>query len=114
MAAIEWPNLVVTETSVSMHDPESAMKSRHNQLCAYQANEALLARAKRDALFMHCLPAQRNDEATSAVKDGPHSVILDEAANRLHAQQAVMRKCLGVQAREKNSAQHSGSSRAGA
>jgi ornithine carbamoyltransferase len=50
--------------------------------------------AKPDALFMHCLPAHRNDEATSAVMDGPHSVIFDEAENRLHAQKAIMRWCL--------------------
>ena len=89
-------DLVVTDTWVSMHDPESAKERRHNQLRAYQVNETLMARAKPDALFMHCLPAHRNDEATSAVMDGPHSVIIDEAENRLHAQKAVMRWCLGV------------------
>ena len=89
-------DLVVTDTWVSMHDPESAKERRHNQLRAYQVNETLMARAKPDALFMHCLPAHRNDEATSAVMDGPHSVIFDEAENRLHAQKAVMRWCLGV------------------
>ena len=52
--------------------------------------------AKPDALFMHCLPAHRDDEATSSVMDGPHSVIFDEAENRLHAQKAVMRWCLGA------------------
>ena len=60
------------------------------------AEPALMAHAKPDALFMHCLPAHRNDEATSAVMDGAHSVIFDEAENRLHAQKAVMRWCLGV------------------
>jgi ornithine carbamoyltransferase len=95
-AAVEGADLVVTDTWVSMHDPESAKERRHNQLRGYQVNEALMARAKPDALFMHCLPAHRNDEATSAVMDGPHSVIFDEAENRLHAQKAVMRWCLGV------------------
>lgn len=95
-AAVEGADLVVTDTWVSMHDPESAKERRHNQLRAYQVNEALMARAKRDALFMHCLPAHRNDEVTSAVMDGPHSVVFDEAENRLHAQKAVMRWCLGV------------------
>lgn len=71
---------------VSMHDPESAKERRHNQLRPYQVNEQLMSRARPDALFMHCLPAHRNDEATSAVMDGPHSVIFDEAENRLHAQ----------------------------
>ncbi len=94
--AIEGADLVVTDTWVSMHDPESAKERRHNQLRPYQVNEALMAAAKPDALFMHCLPAHRNDEATSAVMDGPHSVIFDEAENRLHAQKAIMRHCLGV------------------
>jgi ornithine carbamoyltransferase len=94
--AVEGADLVVTDTWVSMHDPESARERRHNQLRPYQVNEALMARAKPDALFMHCLPAHRNDEATSAVMDGPHSVIFDEAENRLHAQKAVMRWCLGL------------------
>jgi ornithine carbamoyltransferase len=94
--AVTDADLVVTDTWVSMHDPESARERRHNQLRAYQVNEALMARAKPDALFMHCLPAHRNDEATSGVMDGPHSVIFDEAENRLHAQKAVMRWCLGV------------------
>jgi ornithine carbamoyltransferase len=94
--AVEGADLVVTDTWVSMHDPESAKERRHNQLRPYQVNEALMARAKPDALFMHCLPAHRNDEATSAVMDGPHSVIFDEAENRLHAQKAILRWCLGV------------------
>ena len=94
--AVQGADLVVTDTWVSMHDPESAKERRHNQLRGYQVNEALMAHAKPDALFMHCLPAHRNDEATSAVMDGPHSVVFDEAENRLHAQKAVMRWCLGV------------------
>ncbi len=93
--AVDGADLVVTDTWVSMHDPESAKERRHNQLRPYQVNEDLMARARPDALFMHCLPAHRNDEATSAVMDGPHSVIFDEAENRLHAQKAVMRWCLG-------------------
>ena len=94
--AVQGADLVVTDTWVSMHDPESAKERRHNQLRGYQVNEALMAQAKPDALFMHCLPAHRNDEATSAVMDGPHSVVFDEAENRLHAQKAVMRWCLGL------------------
>lgn len=94
--AVEGADLVVTDTWVSMHDPQSARERRHNQLRAYQVNEALMARAKPDALFMHCLPAHRDDEVTSAVMDGPHSVVFDEAENRLHAQKAVMRWCLGL------------------
>ena len=94
--AVAGADLVVTDTWVSMHDPESAKERRHNQLRGYQVNDALMARANPDALFMHCLPAHRNDEATSAVMDGPHSVVFDEAENRLHAQKAVLRWCLGV------------------
>ncbi|MDO5622158.1 MAG: ornithine carbamoyltransferase [Paracoccus sp. (in: a-proteobacteria)] len=96
MKAVEGADLVVTDTWVSMHDPQSARERRHNQLRGYQVNAALMARAKPDALFMHCLPAHRDDEATSEVMDGPHSVIFDEAENRLHAQKAVMRWCLDV------------------
>ncbi|KIN61865.1 Ornithine carbamoyltransferase [Sulfitobacter noctilucicola] len=94
-AAVAGADLVVTDTWVSMHDPQSARERRHNQLRGYQVNEALMAKAKDDALFMHCLPAHREDEATSAVMDGPRSVIFDEAENRLHAQKAIMRHCLG-------------------
>ena len=94
--AVVGADLVVTDTWVSMHDPESAKERRHNQLRGYQVNEALMAKAKPDALFMHCLPAHRNDEATSAVMDGPHSVVFDEAENRLHAQKAILRWSLGA------------------
>ena len=94
--AVQGADLVVTDTWVSMHDPVSARERRHNQLRGYQVNELLMSQAKPDALFMHCLPAHRDDEATSAVMDGPHSVIFDEAENRLHAQKAIMRWCLGV------------------
>ncbi|MDR9485798.1 MAG: ornithine carbamoyltransferase [Sediminimonas sp.] len=93
--AVIGADLVVTDTWVSMHDPQSARERRHNQLRGYQVNAALMAKAKPDALFMHCLPAHRDDEATSEVMDGPHSVIFDEAENRLHAQKAIMRWCLG-------------------
>ncbi len=96
MKAVEGADLVVTDTWVSMHDSQSSRERRHNQLRSYQVNEALMAAAKPDALFMHCLPAHRDDEATSAVMDGPNSVIFDEAENRLHAQKAIMRWCLGM------------------
>lgn len=94
--AVEGADLVVTDTWVSMHDSQSSKERRHNMLRPYQVNAALMAHAKPDALFMHCLPAHREEEATSEVMDGPNSVVFDEAENRLHAQKAVMRWCLGV------------------
>lgn len=94
--AVEEADLVVTDTWVSMHDATSARERRHNLLRPYQVNAELMAHAKNDALFMHCLPAHRGEEATSEVMDGPHSVVFDEAENRLHAQKAVMRWCLGT------------------
>ena len=94
--AVKGADLVVTDTWVSMHDPQSARERRHNQLRGYQVNAERMSKAKSDALFMHCLPAHRDDEATSEVMDGPNSVIFDEAENRLHVQKAIMRHCLGV------------------
>jgi ornithine carbamoyltransferase len=94
--AVQGADLVVADTWVSMHDSQTTKERRHNQLRPYQVDEELMSHAKPDALFMHCLPAHRDEEATSAVMDGPHSVIFDEAENRLHAQKAIMRWCLGV------------------
>ncbi|WP_170384859.1 ornithine carbamoyltransferase [Ruegeria atlantica] len=94
--AVEGADLVVADTWVSMHDSQSAKERRHNLLRPYQVNAELMSHAKADTLFMHCLPAHREEEATSEVMDGPNSVIFDEAENRLHAQKAVMRWCLGV------------------
>jgi len=94
MKAVEGADLIVTDTWVSMHDAQSARERRHNLLRPYQVNRKLLKNAKDDVLFMHCLPAHRDEEATTAVMDGPHSVIFDEAENRLHAQKAIMRWCV--------------------
>ncbi|RYH08119.1 ornithine carbamoyltransferase [Tropicimonas sp. IMCC6043] len=92
--AVEGADLVVTDTWLSMHDSQSAQERRHNLLRPYQVNEELMKAAGPEALFMHCLPAHRGEEATSAVMDGPQSVIFDEAENRLHVQKAIMRWCL--------------------
>ena len=96
LRAAAGADLVVTDTWLSMHDAQSARERRHNQLRPYQVNEALMAAAKPGALFMHCLPAHRGEEVTNAVMDGPASVVFDEAENRLHAQKAILRWCLGV------------------
>ncbi|MGY6697734.1 MAG: ornithine carbamoyltransferase [Roseinatronobacter sp.] len=94
--AVAEADLVVADTWVSMHDSQSNRERRHNLLRPYQVNDALMAQASPDALFMHCLPAHREEEVTNAVMDGPQSVVFDEAENRLHAQKAVMRYCLGL------------------
>ena len=92
-AAVEDADCVVTDTWVSMGD-DNATK-RQNLLKPYQVNGALMKRAKKDALFMHCLPAHRGDEVTDEVIDGPQSVVFDEAENRLHAQKAILAWALG-------------------
>jgi ornithine carbamoyltransferase len=94
--AVEGADLIVTDTWLSMHDKQSARERRHNMLRPYQVNAELLSHAADDAVFMHCLPAHREEEITSEVMDGPQSVVFDEAENRLHAQKAIMRHCLGV------------------
>jgi ornithine carbamoyltransferase len=90
--AVKGADCVVTDTWVSMGDRDGAR--RHNLLKHYQVNERLMARAKPDALFMHCLPAHRGEEVTDEVMDGPHSVVFDEAENRLHAQKGILTWCL--------------------
>jgi ornithine carbamoyltransferase len=92
--AVAGADCVVADTWVSMGD-EDTTRQRHNLLKPYQVNERLMARAARDAIFMHCLPAHRGEEVSDEVMDGPHSVVFDEAENRLHAQKAVLTWCLG-------------------
>ena len=93
-AAVKHADCVVSDAWVSMGD-EDATK-RHNLLAAYQVNSRLMARADKDAIFMHCLPAHRGEEVTDEVIDGPQSVVFDEAENRLHAQKAILKWCLGA------------------
>jgi len=90
--AVRGADCVVTDTWVSMGDRNGTR--RHNLLKRYQVNARLMARAKPDALFMHCLPAHRGEEVTDEVMDGPHSVVFDEAENRLHAQKGILTWCL--------------------
>jgi len=87
-AAAEGADCVVTDTWVSMGD-DNATKRQH-LLKPYQVNAALMSCAKKDAIFMHCLPAHRGEEVTDDVIDGPQSVVFDEAENRLHAQKAIL------------------------
>jgi ornithine carbamoyltransferase len=94
--AVEGADAVVTDCWLSMHDDLTSRERRHNQLKAYQVNARLMARAKPDAIFMHCLPAHREEEVTSEVFDGPQSVVFDEAENRLHVQKGIVRWCLDV------------------
>ncbi len=93
-AAVEGADCVVTDTWVSMGDAAGDSQHRHNLLRPYQVDDRLMARAKPDAIFMHCLPAHRGDEVTSSVIDGPKSVVWDEAENRLHAQKGILYWCL--------------------
>jgi len=96
-AAVKDADCVVTDTWVSMGDRDSDGQ-RHNLLKAYQVNARLMAKAKPDALFMHCLPAHRGEEVTDEVIDGPQSVVFDEAENRLHAQKGILKWCLHADA----------------
>jgi ornithine carbamoyltransferase len=84
---------VVTDTWVSMGVEASV--NRHNLLAPYRVDARLMANAKPDAIFMHCLPAKRGEEVTADVIDGPQSVVWDEAENRLHVQKGILAWCLG-------------------
>ncbi len=93
-AAVEGADCVVTDTWVSMGDETGDTTHRHNMLRPYQVDDRLMDRAKRGAIFMHCLPAHRGDEVTASVIDGPKSAVWDEAENRLHAQKGILYWCL--------------------
>ena len=87
--AVAGSDIVVTDTWVSMGKEEEKAR-RLTSLAAYRVDAELMALAKPDAVFMHCLPADRGFEVTEDVIDGPQSIIWDEAENRLHAQKALM------------------------
>jgi ornithine carbamoyltransferase len=90
--AVTGADCVVTDTWVSMGAEGSV--NRHNLLAPFRVDEDLMAKAKPDAIFMHCLPAKRGEEVTAGVIDGPQSVVWDEAENRLHAQKGILAWCL--------------------
>ena len=95
--AVKSADCIVTDTWVSMGDKDGAR--RHNILRPYQVNAALMAKAKSDAIFLHCLPAHRGDEVTDEVIDGPQSAVFDEAENRLHAQKGILAWCFNTSSR---------------
>ncbi|MCG8499866.1 MAG: ornithine carbamoyltransferase [Firmicutes bacterium] len=94
--AVKGADAVYTDTWVSMGQ-EKEKEERVKMFKPYQVNKELLAFAKQDAIFLHCLPAYRGFEVTEDIIDGPQSAIFDEAENRLHAQKAVMAQLLGSQ-----------------
>lgn len=93
--AVAGADCVVTDTWLSMNDSDAVREGRHNMLAPYRVDDALMDKAAPGAVFMHCLPAHRGEEATAEVMDGPRSVIFDEAENRLHAQKSILRWCMG-------------------
>ena len=91
--AVQGADIVVTDTWISMGQAHAEAKLK--ALTPYQVDAALMAMAKPDAKFLHCLPAHRGEEVTPDVIDGPQSLIWQEAENRLHAQKSVLRWCFG-------------------
>jgi ornithine carbamoyltransferase len=89
--AVSGADCVLTDTWTSMGCTDA---NRPRLLAPFQVNETLMARAKADAVFMHCLPAHRGEEVTDPVMDGPQSLVWDEAENRMHAQKGVLTWCL--------------------
>jgi ornithine carbamoyltransferase len=93
-AAVAGADVVVTDTWVSMG--QSGASARMVAMGPYQVTEALMAKAKPSAIFLHCLPAHRGEEVVDAVMDGPQSAVWDEAENRVHAQKAILLWCLNT------------------
>ena len=91
--AVEGADVIVTDTWISMGQDHAETKLK--AMWPYQVDAALMASAKPDAKFLHCLPAHRGEEVTAEVIDGPQSLIWPEAENRLHAQKSVLRWCFG-------------------
>lgn len=93
LRAVDGADVVVTDTWVSMGQAHAEAKLA--AMMPYQVTPELMARAAADAIFLHCLPAHRGEEVTASVIDGPQSRVWREAENRLHAQKAILRWCLG-------------------
>lgn len=91
--AVKDADIIVTDVWTSMGQEKEA-EERMSQLQPYQINEDLMSHAKSDYLFLHCLPAHREEEVTASVIDGPHSVVFEEAENRLHVQKALLKKLM--------------------
>ena len=91
---IEYADAVYTDVWASMHQ-DGEIEERNAIFGRYQVNEALMAKAKPGALFLHCLPAHRGWEVTPGVLDGPQSVVFDQAENRLHVQKAILALLMG-------------------
>jgi len=91
--AVEGADVIVTDTWISMGQAHADTKLA--AMMPYQVTPALMAAAKADAKFLHCLPAHRGEEVVAEVIDGPQSLIWPEAENRLHAQKSVLRWCFG-------------------
>ena len=94
ITAITDADVVMTDTFVSIHNTDKDRLSKF--LPKFQINSDLMKNAKKDAIFLHCLPAKRDQEVTSDVIDGPQSVVWDEAENRLHVQKALLVSLLNV------------------
>jgi ornithine carbamoyltransferase len=94
-AAVKDAHVIYTDTWTSMGQEEEA-RQRELVFPPYQVNDDLLALARPDAIFMHCLPAHRGQEVTDAVMDGAHSAVFPQAHNRLHAQKAILARLFGV------------------
>ncbi len=92
--AVKDADVIMTDTFVSIHNTNSDRIKKF--LPKFQVNQSLMIKSKKDAIFMHCLPAKREQEVTSDVIDGPQSVVWDEAENRLHVQKALLVHLLGI------------------
>jgi len=93
-SAVKDANVVMTDTFMSIHTSDS--KQAEKFLPSFQVNQSLMVKAKKDAIFMHCLPAKRDQEVTSEVIDGAQSAVWTQAENRLHTQKALLISLLGI------------------